>query len=140
MTPYLDSAVGEVVVEVRFLGLGEGLALALGVVRMARRCRRRTARVRAVGNKVTIGLIGGLAERAVVGGVRAVVDTRAGGALEDLEVVGVARGGVDQAESVGADVTELYNLLSVSVSHSLVHTSLKGNRVYNIVGCRGYGS
>ena len=49
-----------------------------------------------------------------------VVDTKAvGGAREDLEVVGVAHGGMDQVDSVGADDTELssfYNLLSFSHS------------------------
>jgi hypothetical protein len=65
-----------------------------------------TAKVRVAGSKVTIGLIGGAGERAVVGGVRVVVDMMAVGDREDLEVVGVARGGVDRAEFVGVDVTE----------------------------------
>jgi hypothetical protein len=81
----------------RFLDLeGEGLCLALGVVRTAHQCRRLwIARVRVAGSKATIGLIGGVGEMVVVGGARVVVDTMAvGGAREDL-VVGVAHGGMD---------------------------------------------
>ena len=70
-----DSAVGEaavlVMVVMRFLGSveGEGLSLALVVVRTAHQCRRlQMARVRVAGRKVTIGLIGGAGEMGEVGG------------------------------------------------------------------------
>lgn len=120
-----DSEAGEaavrVVVVMMFLGSveGEGLSLALVVVRTAHQCRRlQMARVRVAGRKVTIGLIGGAGEMGEVGGARVVVGTMAVGAREHL--VGVAHGGVDhQVDPVGAAVTELssfYNLLSVSLS------------------------
>jgi hypothetical protein len=126
-TSCLDSAAGEAVVaavvEMRFLESEEeeGLCLALGVVRMAHQCRRlRMARVRVAGSKAMIGLIGGAGEMVLVGGAWVVVDTKAvGGAREDLEVVGVAHGGMDQVDSVGADDTEMssfYDLLSFSHS------------------------
>ena len=68
----LDLAAGEAVVVVavvamRFLDLeGEGLCLALGVVRMAHQCRR--LRMAVVGSKVMIGLIGEAGEMVLVGG------------------------------------------------------------------------
>ena len=133
----LDSVVGEVavvaVVGMRFLDLeGEGLCLALGVVRMARQCRR--LRMAVVGSKVMIGLIGEAGEMVLVGGVWVVVDTKAvGGAREDLEVEGVAHGGMDQVDSVGADDTELssfYNLLSFSRSFFPWCTLNKRETVY----------
>jgi hypothetical protein len=105
------------------------LDLAPGVVRMARRCRQWTAKVRVAGSKVTIGLIGGAGERAVVGGVRVVVDMMAVGDREDLEVVGVARGGVDRAEFVGVDVTESQYIIC-SWSRILGARIAKGNRIY----------
>jgi hypothetical protein len=97
---YLDSVAGEAVVVVKFPGLeGEGLPRALGVVRMAHhqchQLRVGMVGVCVAGSKVTIGLIGGVGEKAV-------------GAREDL-VVGVA-GGMDQVVewAVGVvDVTEL---------------------------------
>ena len=50
----------------------------------------------------------------------AVADTMAVGVLEDLEVVGVAHGGMDQAVSVKVDVTELSSFYSLLwVSHSM---------------------
>ena len=121
-------------VVVRFLGSeeGEGLSPALGVVRMAHQCRRVwvwMAKVRVAGSKVKIGLIGGAAEMVEAGAVRAVADTKAVGAREDLEVVGVARGGMDRADPVGVVVTELspfHNLLSVPAFRlSLAHPSLR---------------
>ena len=85
------------------------------------------ARVRVAGSKVMIGPIGEVGQMVEVGAVLAVADTKAVGAREDLEVVGVARGGMDPVESVGVVVTELspvYNLLSVSHSFFPWHTLL----------------
>jgi len=58
------------------------------------------ARDHVVGNKPTIGLIAVAAARAVGAPVGEVVDTMAGHARED-SLVGVARGGMAQAERVG---------------------------------------
>jgi len=60
-------------------------------------------RCRVVGSKPTIGPIAVAA--AMVVGVGVVVDTMADHARED-SVVGVARGGMAQAERVGADVID----------------------------------
>ena len=126
MSSFLDSAVGElgaVAVVVRFPDSEVGeVSLALGADRMAHQCCRVRvwmARVRVAGSKVMIGPIGEVGQMVEVGAVLAVADTKAVGAREDLEVAGVARGGMDPVESVGVVVTELspfYNLLSVSHS------------------------
>ena len=140
-----DSAVGEaavlVMVVMRFLGSveGEGLSLALVVVRTAHQCRLQMARVRVAGRKVTIGLIGGAGEMGEVGGGRVVVGTMVVGAREDL--VGVAHGGVDhQVDPVWAGVTELssfYNLLSVS--HSFFRWSTLRQRETVYIQLLSYG-
>lgn len=88
----------------------EELSLTLGVVRTYRRLQ--IARVRVADSKATNGLTGGVGEMVVVGGAWVIV-----GAREELWVVVVAHGGMDQADSVGEDVIELssfFNLLSVS--------------------------
>ena len=79
------------------------------------------ARVRVAGSKEMIGLIG-VGEMVVVGGAWVIM-----GAREELWVVVVAHGGMDQADSVGEDVIELssfFNLLSVS--HPLSSEQIPG--------------
>ena len=138
MSLCLDSAAGEPgAVAVKFPGSEEGeVSLELGAVRMAHQCRRVwvwMAKVHVAGSKVMIGPIGGVGQMVEVGAVRAVADTKVVGALEGLEVVGAARGGMDRAESVGVVVTELspfYYLLSVSHCFFPWHTLLKGEAMY----------
>jgi hypothetical protein len=78
-------------------GLGVDLRLTRGVVPMAHRCRgQRTAWGRVADSKVKSGLIGGVV----------VADTTAVHVRQDLEVVRVARGGMAQADLVGAVDTE----------------------------------
>jgi|SRR5712671_6723055 len=99
------------------------------------------ARVRA-GSKPTIGLIAVVAAMVVAVGapVEVVVDTMAGHGRED-SVVGVAHGGMAQAERVGADVIDRIPLYyrSPLTFHWLSCRTLcsKGNvYVLQLLGCR----
>jgi hypothetical protein len=82
----------------------EAAWLALVVIRMARRCRRRLswmAKGPVADSRPKSGLIGG----AVVATVEAVVVVmKVVGVQEDSEVVDVALGGMARAEPVGVDV------------------------------------
>jgi len=89
----------------KYLG-SEAAWLALVVIRMARRCRRRlswTAKGPVADSKLKIGLIGGaVATVEAVGELVVVVMMVVG--VQDSEVVDVALGGMARVEPVGVDV------------------------------------